>query len=69
MPFLSSRSVDDTVTSPTTDRAAVAKKRFTLQGFSNLKSQKGITGFPVLPNNQQGKPWPVSLCTDRRNIE
>ncbi|KAM9454262.1 guanine nucleotide exchange factor DBS isoform 5-T5 [Clarias gariepinus] len=31
---------EDTVTSPTTDRATVAKKRFTLQGFSNLKSQK-----------------------------
>uniref|UniRef100_A0A8C2PWA2 Mcf.2 cell line derived transforming sequence-like a n=1 Tax=Cyprinus carpio TaxID=7962 RepID=A0A8C2PWA2_CYPCA len=28
---------DETVTSPTTERAAVAKKRFTLQGFSNLK--------------------------------
>ncbi|XP_026092757.1 guanine nucleotide exchange factor DBS-like isoform X2 [Carassius auratus] len=32
---------NETVTSPTTERAAVAKKRFTLQGFSNLKSQKG----------------------------
>ncbi|XP_029596483.1 guanine nucleotide exchange factor DBS-like [Salmo trutta] len=31
---------EETVTSPTTDRASVAKKRFTLQGFSNLKSQK-----------------------------
>uniref|UniRef100_A0A8C7DVG8 MCF.2 cell line derived transforming sequence like n=1 Tax=Oncorhynchus kisutch TaxID=8019 RepID=A0A8C7DVG8_ONCKI len=29
--------VSETVTSPTTDRASVAKKRFTLQGFSNLK--------------------------------
>ncbi|XP_067259048.1 guanine nucleotide exchange factor DBS isoform X9 [Chanodichthys erythropterus] len=34
---------DETVTSPNTERAAVAKKRFTLQGFSNLKSQKGFT--------------------------
>ncbi|KAM9454268.1 guanine nucleotide exchange factor DBS isoform 11-T11 [Clarias gariepinus] len=33
---------EDTVTSPTTDRATVAKKRFTLQGFSNLKSQKEL---------------------------
>ncbi|TRY92651.1 hypothetical protein DNTS_007701 [Danionella cerebrum] len=33
---------DETVTSPNTERAAVAKKRFTLQGFSNLKSQKGF---------------------------
>ncbi|KAM9850920.1 guanine nucleotide exchange factor DBS [Aulostomus maculatus] len=32
---------DETVTSPTSDRAAAAKKRFTLQGFSNLKAQKG----------------------------
>lgn len=32
---------DEGVTSPTSDRAAVAKKRFTLQGFSNLKAQKG----------------------------
>lgn len=32
---------DGAVTSPTSDRAAVAKKRFTLQGFSNLKAQKG----------------------------
>ncbi|XP_074514944.1 guanine nucleotide exchange factor DBS isoform X5 [Sebastes fasciatus] len=31
---------DEAVTSPTSDRAAVAKKRFTLQGFSNLKTQK-----------------------------
>nr|XP_054599091.1 guanine nucleotide exchange factor DBS isoform X2 [Nothobranchius furzeri] len=31
---------DDAVTSPTTDRSSVAKKRFTLQGFSNLKSPK-----------------------------
>ncbi|XP_035983825.1 guanine nucleotide exchange factor DBS isoform X5 [Fundulus heteroclitus] len=32
---------DEAVTSPTTDRSSVAKKRFTLQGFSNLKSPKG----------------------------
>ncbi|XP_061548649.1 guanine nucleotide exchange factor DBS isoform X1 [Phycodurus eques] len=32
---------DETVTSPTADRSSVAKKRFTLQGFSNLKSPKG----------------------------
>ncbi|XP_060909282.1 guanine nucleotide exchange factor DBS isoform X2 [Labrus mixtus] len=34
---------DEAVTSPTSDRAAVAKKRFTLQGFSNLKAQKEPT--------------------------
>ncbi|XP_037552490.1 guanine nucleotide exchange factor DBS [Nematolebias whitei] len=34
---------DDAVTSPTTDRSSVAKKRFTLQGFSNLKSPKALS--------------------------
>ncbi|XP_061572132.1 guanine nucleotide exchange factor DBS isoform X2 [Cololabis saira] len=34
---------DETVTSPTTDRSSVAKKRFTLQGFSNLKSPKAMS--------------------------
>ncbi|XP_025759185.1 guanine nucleotide exchange factor DBS isoform X2 [Oreochromis niloticus] len=37
---------DEPVTSPTTDRSSVAKKRFTLQGFSNLKSPKGSTLSP-----------------------
>ncbi|XP_028322155.1 guanine nucleotide exchange factor DBS isoform X3 [Gouania willdenowi] len=37
---------DEPVTSPTTDRSAVAKKRFTLQGFSNLKSPKGSALSP-----------------------
>ncbi|GLD63326.1 guanine nucleotide exchange factor DBS-like isoform X8 [Lates japonicus] len=37
---------DETVTSPTTDRSSVAKKRFTLQGFSNLKSPKGSALSP-----------------------
>uniref|UniRef100_A0A8C1V296 Mcf.2 cell line derived transforming sequence-like a n=1 Tax=Cyprinus carpio TaxID=7962 RepID=A0A8C1V296_CYPCA len=41
---------DETVTSPTTERAAVAKKRFTLQGFSNLKSQKGSS--PPSPDHK-----------------
>nr|XP_057906787.1 guanine nucleotide exchange factor DBS isoform X2 [Doryrhamphus excisus] len=37
---------DETVTSPTTDRSSVARKRFTLQGFSNLKSPKGSALSP-----------------------
>uniref|UniRef100_A0A672PKM8 Guanine nucleotide exchange factor DBS-like n=1 Tax=Sinocyclocheilus grahami TaxID=75366 RepID=A0A672PKM8_SINGR len=41
---------DENVTSPTTERAAVAKKRFTLQGFSNLKSQKGSS--PPSPDHK-----------------
>ncbi|KAL1022263.1 hypothetical protein UPYG_G00024410 [Umbra pygmaea] len=36
----SPKQKEDTVASPTNDRASVAKKRFTLQGFSNLKSQR-----------------------------
>uniref|UniRef100_A0A8C9QWL0 MCF.2 cell line derived transforming sequence like n=1 Tax=Scleropages formosus TaxID=113540 RepID=A0A8C9QWL0_SCLFO len=43
----SEKSKDEPVTSPTTERAAVAKKRFTLQGFSNLKSQKEATQHDV----------------------
>ncbi|XP_077456243.1 guanine nucleotide exchange factor DBS isoform X2 [Stigmatopora argus] len=36
-----SKPKDETVTSPSADRSSVGKKRFTLQGFSNLKSPKG----------------------------
>lgn len=48
--------VEETVTSPTTDRASVAKKRFTLQGFSNLKSQKGN------PSVLEASPMLLSSC-------
>ncbi|KAK0133068.1 Guanine nucleotide exchange factor DBS [Merluccius polli] len=41
---------DEFATSPTSDRAAVAKKRFTLQGFSNLKPQK--VGSPTSPDHK-----------------
>ncbi|XP_056662818.1 guanine nucleotide exchange factor DBS isoform X22 [Monodelphis domestica] len=37
------KSKDDTVTSSTSESSALSKKRFTLQGFANLKSQKGWT--------------------------
>ncbi|CAN9498186.1 unnamed protein product [Ophioblennius macclurei] len=37
---------DEPVTSPTTDRSSMAKKRFTLQGFSNLKSPRGSALSP-----------------------
>ncbi|XP_046886465.1 guanine nucleotide exchange factor DBS isoform X3 [Hypomesus transpacificus] len=54
----SPKQKEDTVTSPTTDRASVAKKRFTLQGFSNLKSQKDI-----LPPGGKSLTLPmVTLC-------
>ncbi|XP_062865453.1 guanine nucleotide exchange factor DBS isoform X3 [Trichomycterus rosablanca] len=42
----SDKMKEEIVTSPTSDRAAGAKKRFTLQGFSNLKSQKGSPPSP-----------------------
>ncbi|KAM4711177.1 guanine nucleotide exchange factor DBS isoform 1-T1 [Anableps anableps] len=42
----SPKQKDEAVTSPTTDRSSVAKKRFTLQGFSNLKSPKGSALSP-----------------------
>ncbi|XP_072554768.1 guanine nucleotide exchange factor DBS isoform X1 [Paramormyrops kingsleyae] len=45
-PKYNDKSKDEPVTSPTTERAAVAKKRFTLQSFSNLKSQKGSPPSP-----------------------
>ncbi|KAJ7984234.1 hypothetical protein DPEC_G00362550 [Dallia pectoralis] len=47
----SPKQKEEPVTSPTTDRASVAKKRFTLQGFSNLKSQKA-TGSPLSPDHK-----------------
>ncbi|XP_008279260.1 guanine nucleotide exchange factor DBS isoform X5 [Stegastes partitus] len=55
--FSSPKHKDEPVTSPTTDRSSVAKKRFTLQGFSNLKSPKGNIGSqcysfpPVCPGS------------------
>ncbi|XP_016151145.1 guanine nucleotide exchange factor DBS-like [Sinocyclocheilus grahami] len=50
---------DENVTSPTTERAAVAKKRFTLQGFSNLKSQKEL----IAPFGGKSLTLPmVTLC-------
>lgn len=51
---------DEAVTSPTSDRAAVAKKRFTLQGFSNLKTQKG-NFQPIFPTITWDKCKPKIL--------
>ncbi|KAJ8397932.1 hypothetical protein AAFF_G00432790 [Aldrovandia affinis] len=45
-PKYTDKGKDEAVISPTNERAAVAKKRFTLQGFSNLKSQKGSPTSP-----------------------
>ncbi|XP_035762595.1 guanine nucleotide exchange factor DBS [Neolamprologus brichardi] len=52
---------DEGVTSPTSDRAAVAKKRFTLQGFSNLKAQKGSPTSPDHKTKRQSDPTPFGF--------
>ncbi|XP_044073328.1 guanine nucleotide exchange factor DBS isoform X8 [Siniperca chuatsi] len=52
---------DEAVTSPTSDRAAVAKKRFTLQGFSNLKVQKGSPSSPDHKTKRQSDPTPFGF--------
>ncbi|KAM7407167.1 hypothetical protein PAMA_003075 [Pampus argenteus] len=52
---------DEAVTSPTSDRAAVAKKRFTLQGFSNLKTQKGSPTSPDHKTKRQSDPTPFGF--------
>uniref|UniRef100_A0A4W6ELA8 MCF.2 cell line derived transforming sequence like n=1 Tax=Lates calcarifer TaxID=8187 RepID=A0A4W6ELA8_LATCA len=58
---------NEPVTSPTTDRSSVAKKRFTLQGFSNLKKShspphflKSLTTCSPLPSVSPRLP-PSSL--------
>lgn len=40
--------VDDTVTSSTSESSALSRKRFTLQGFANLKGQKGKRHPPAI---------------------
>ncbi|KAM9710124.1 guanine nucleotide exchange factor DBS isoform 5-T5 [Menidia menidia] len=52
---------DEAVTSPTSDRAAVARKRFTLQGFSNLKVQKGSPTSPDHKTKRQSDPTPFGF--------
>ncbi|XP_062420988.1 guanine nucleotide exchange factor DBS-like isoform X3 [Pungitius pungitius] len=52
---------DEAVTSLSADRAAVAKKRFTLQGFSNLKAQKGCPTSPDHKTKRQSDPTPFGF--------
>lgn len=40
--------VDDMVTSSTSESSALSRKRFTLQGFANLKGQKGKRHSPQI---------------------
>lgn len=54
-PFLS--FTDDTVTSSTSESSALSKKRFTLQGFANLKGQKGKRHPPKIVSRTGPSPW------------
>ncbi|XP_030057383.1 guanine nucleotide exchange factor DBS isoform X2 [Microcaecilia unicolor] len=40
LPKYTEKGKDDSITSPTSECSALSKKRFTLQGFTNLKNQK-----------------------------
>ncbi|XP_051782278.1 guanine nucleotide exchange factor DBS isoform X5 [Erpetoichthys calabaricus] len=52
------KSRDDAVTSPTSDRSPLSRKRFTLQGFSNLKSQKESS-----PPTAKSRTLPLALLS------
>uniref|UniRef100_A0A1A8SIB0 MCF.2 cell line derived transforming sequence-like n=2 Tax=Nothobranchius rachovii TaxID=451742 RepID=A0A1A8SIB0_9TELE len=52
---------DEAVASPPSDRAAVAKKRLTLQGFSSLKAQKGSPTSPDHKSKRQSDPTPFGF--------
>ncbi|XP_061696662.1 guanine nucleotide exchange factor DBS-like isoform X2 [Syngnathoides biaculeatus] len=54
-------AVRERATSPTSDRSAAAKKRFTLQGFSNLKAQKGSPTSPDHKTKRQSDPTPFGF--------
>ncbi|XP_066562290.1 guanine nucleotide exchange factor DBS isoform X3 [Amia ocellicauda] len=67
---------DESATSPTSERAAVAKKRFTLQGFSNLKSQKESPPptvksrtLPMVLLSRPGSPTSPDNKTKRHEIK
>ncbi|XP_052378183.1 guanine nucleotide exchange factor DBS isoform X3 [Oncorhynchus keta] len=64
----------EAATSPTSDRAAVAKKRFTLQGFSNFNKDlsppdnKSLT-LPRIPFSPSGSPTSPDHKTKRHEIK
>ncbi|XP_054602757.1 guanine nucleotide exchange factor DBS isoform X3 [Nothobranchius furzeri] len=65
---------DEAVASPTSDRAAVAKKRLTLQGFSNLKAQKEPSSsddkcysLPIIIFPSSGSPTSPDHKSKRRS--
>uniref|UniRef100_A0A3Q0T1L7 MCF.2 cell line derived transforming sequence like n=1 Tax=Amphilophus citrinellus TaxID=61819 RepID=A0A3Q0T1L7_AMPCI len=61
------KKAEEGVTSPTSDRAAVAKKRFTLQGFSNLKAQKSPTS-PDHKTKRQSDPTPFGFKWNKASL-
>uniref|UniRef100_A0A1A8QF37 MCF.2 cell line derived transforming sequence-like n=1 Tax=Nothobranchius pienaari TaxID=704102 RepID=A0A1A8QF37_9TELE len=52
---------DEAVASPPSDRAALAKKRLNLQGFSSLKAQKGSPTSPDHKSKRQSDPTPFGF--------
>nr|XP_033803934.1 guanine nucleotide exchange factor DBS isoform X4 [Geotrypetes seraphini] len=46
LPKYTEKGKDDSVTTPTSECSALSKKRFTLQGFTNLKNQKASPTSP-----------------------
>ncbi|KAJ8253463.1 hypothetical protein GJAV_G00213220 [Gymnothorax javanicus] len=75
-PKVPEKAKEETATSPTTERALVAKKRFSLQGFSNLKSQKepalpdvkSLT-LPVVLRSPPGSPTSPDHKTKRHEVK
>ncbi|XP_054642993.1 guanine nucleotide exchange factor DBS isoform X1 [Dunckerocampus dactyliophorus] len=73
-PLPKSAGKDERATSPTSDRTAMAKKRFTLQGFSNLKAQKEVPTtddksftLPMIPLLSPGSPTSPDHKTKRQS--
>ncbi|XP_041723302.2 guanine nucleotide exchange factor DBS isoform X2 [Coregonus clupeaformis] len=68
------KTKEEAATSPTSDRAAVAKKRFTLQGFSNYNKDlsppdnKSLT-LPRMPLSPSGSPTSPDHKTKRHEIK
>ncbi|XP_029460538.1 guanine nucleotide exchange factor DBS isoform X8 [Rhinatrema bivittatum] len=64
LPKYPEKGKDDTVTSPTSECSALSKKRFTLQGFTNLKNQKASPTSPdkkVKRHEVKSDPTPFGL--------
>ncbi|KAM4794958.1 guanine nucleotide exchange factor DBS [Rhinophrynus dorsalis] len=70
LPKYPEKSRDGTATSPTSDSSAMSKKRFTLQGFPNLKTQKASPTSPdkkAKRHEVKSDPTPFGL-RDRSSV-